>query len=1268
MPNSAVVPEADVATAQGATLQQPNGESEAELPPPQRAYISAQGSPVSLPEEAKRYYSTMGDSPAPSPLTTHGFPHDSSGPQSPEKSTEGIDQQRADSPYKHAQRPQYDKRQDTFPNPYQEPPSQAEPIQDDSGIIDLDETDSAYDSVNDSGRASAVDSVEQEDYPEQQEGTIGKSSKKSAAVEDFPLPPTSPPIRPSMDTYNPGQLQQQQQQALQRIRNEPADSQVSLGGTTAAARSVADLNGSIPQSQSEASQLSSVSSSVPLSELAPQATFRALPLLSSDLPYTTIEVTNSSIRPNDRGKEVLSFVIARCAHGWTRASGASVGKTMGKKVATLPEGRLWKDHAPAKVDQRKATLEQYLRSLIALPVKNKDEIVAFFTTDILRSAQKPVAQVGYKEGYLTKRGKNFGGWKSRYFVLQGPSLEYYESRGGTHLGSILITGAQIGRQQRGLEKNNADEDNEYRHAFLIIEAKRGPTGSNARHVLCAESDAERDNWVEELVRYVSGTYNDDDLTVVQNGQVVQPGLARVSTSSTEVPSTPPRRPRKEDIAKGAAVPISRLAPDASNAKLFQSAPSLSDDSSITSPVKSAPTHPYVDQLIQSDAPMSSSLPASSPLAGDDSDVLAPVSQRANSEMGHYPDLVDARSSASKSKQGFVSPEQRRKDKRRSINPLKASPIPERTPSPEKDSVLQTPRVDAHGKVKISGPMNGTPIPAGYKFGGKDAPSEASSVSDRREKAKSRGFWGFGGAKHDKAVAPVHIPRAVFGVSLEESLDVAEIASLPAIVFRCIQYLEAKKAEQEEGIYRLSGSSAVIKSLKDRFNNEGDVDLLGSDEYWDPHAIAGLLKTYLRELPASILTRDLHLRFLSVIDFVDPQERVLELSQLIASLPTANYSLLRALTAHLILIVQNANINKMTMRNVGIVFSPTLGIPAGVFSLMLGEFKRVFNVDGALDDGQEGPEEVAENVEISRRNSKHYSDAAADQLLGLSGRTLSAPDDAQSDGEELSIHDDSGTEGTDNGEVESIVESSAASSTAYLTQGDLPQSADSDDNALSPGYRSKASNVAASRGLNISVADKASRRHSRMVGLPHSPRPAQDGVLFICLNVDYRVLFEPLTEDVIRDGMEFYKTFFYSPPAIKALMHAVMGMGILGLVGKIHKWDESAMFFDGSSLAAYVFAVSVYLSVGVPACRTVARPVEGVDTREDQIEALRVLSAGNTIIIVLLGAVLALQVGEEYARRAEAKEIARFAEQEKKTAPETSAATPGGTATENKKDQ
>jgi len=104
-----------------------------------------------------------------------------------------------------------------------------------------------------------------------------------------------------------------------------------------------------------------------------------------------------------------------------------------------------------------------------------------------------------------------------------------------------------------------------------------------------------------------------------------------------------------------------------------------------------------------------------------------------------------------------------------------------------------------------------------------------------------------------------------------------------------------------------------------------------------------------------------------------------------------------LTAHLISIVQNANVNKMTMRNVGIVFSPTLGIPAGVFSLMLAEFNRVFNVN---DDAYEAESAVAERgsselprvstasgTDVNHRNSKHYLDATTDQLLGLSGRTL-----------------------------------------------------------------------------------------------------------------------------------------------------------------------------------------------------------------------------------------------------------------------------------------
>lgn len=46
-------------------------------------------------------------------------------------------------------------------------------------------------------------------------------------------------------------------------------------------------------------------------------------------------------------------------------------------------------------------------------------------------------------------------------------------------------------------------------------------------------------------------------------------------------------------------------------------------------------------------------------------------------------------------------------------------------------------------------------------------------------------------------------------------------------------------------------------------SEGDVDLLEAD-IRDPHAVAGLLKSFLRELPSSLLTRDLHMQFLAVM--------------------------------------------------------------------------------------------------------------------------------------------------------------------------------------------------------------------------------------------------------------------------------------------------------------------------------------------------------------------------------------------------------------------
>lgn len=126
----------------------------------------------------------------------------------------------------------------------------------------------------------------------------------------------------------------------------------------------------------------------------------------------------------------------------------------------------------------------------------------------------------------------------------------------------------------------------------------------------------------------------------------------------------------------------------------------------------------------------------------------------------------------------------------------------------------------------------------------------------------------GGRPGDQGSFPGLAPiRQVFGVTLEQAMEQGRVQpgyELPAVVYRCIEYLNAHKAKLEEGIYRLNGSSAVIKSLKEKFNHDGDVPLLASEEYYDIHAVAGLLKLFLRELPNSVLTRELHKDFLQVI--------------------------------------------------------------------------------------------------------------------------------------------------------------------------------------------------------------------------------------------------------------------------------------------------------------------------------------------------------------------------------------------------------------------
>ena len=65
---------------------------------------------------------------------------------------------------------------------------------------------------------------------------------------------------------------------------------------------------------------------------------------------------------------------------------------------------------------------------------------------------------------------------------------------------------------------------------------------------------------------------------------------------------------------------------------------------------------------------------------------------------------------------------------------------------------------------------------------------------------------------------------------------------------------------------------------------------------------------------------------------------------------------------LIRVVQNCAVNKMTVANVGIVFSPTLSVPPLVFTLMMSEYETIFP-GGVIPDEEDEERRISVTSDI-----------------------------------------------------------------------------------------------------------------------------------------------------------------------------------------------------------------------------------------------------------------------------------------------------------------
>ncbi|KWU42623.1 RhoGAP-domain-containing protein [Rhodotorula sp. JG-1b] len=696
------------------------------------------------------------------------------------------------------------------------------------------------------------------------------------------------------------------------------------------------------------------------------------PVLSpSLLPFAQIRVVSSSLRITDRHKELVWFRIGislasvpaseleaaavaptpssvsdvrqgvpttwRVEKSWIELQAldaqvrSKASRQESKGLSNLPDKSLFKDHAPQRSDQRKSLIERYLQALTTVSLRDKAAFQTFLTSDVVPDGSSSASASSAKEGWLTKKGRAFGGWQTRYYILTpGSALAYYDTPGGSKVGEIPLQTAQIGRQSSRAAESG---DDAYAHALLI----RTQTGKDeADHILCADNDEERDAWIQALTTLGGPTRNRSANATTSGSSSSSGGTAAARSPSTErervfssssLPMAPPiptishepDSPRVQQEWRRSGSGPASMSVD-SHSMMMQPQQQPQDPRGLS--VRSAG-----DQL-----PPSVSLPSNLDALARGMPAMEGLSAKKVSQILEEETLPS--SEATNVRSSRMNPTGSTPATATSSGSWRSLSAPDRPQSPDKRNFDTS--AAKYSASDVSSPMNAVPLPSGFEF----------KKIERQKKTKSS-FWNFTSrGSNDKAhvAAPA---RPVFGVPLKEAVSISRIRpglELPAIVYRCVEFLEAKNAENEEGIFRLSGSTNVIRQLKERFDAEGDVNLLQSSEFYDLHAVAGLLKQYLRDLPPPLLTRTLQPDFLRVIDLRGREDQVNALGKLVQQLPIEEYTLFRFFFAHLCTIAQNAETSKMNLRNLGIVFSPTLAIPAPLFTLFLSEFDLVFAVD------------------------------------------------------------------------------------------------------------------------------------------------------------------------------------------------------------------------------------------------------------------------------------------------------------------------------------
>ncbi|XP_016516550.1 rho GTPase-activating protein 44-like isoform X3 [Poecilia formosa] len=170
----------------------------------------------------------------------------------------------------------------------------------------------------------------------------------------------------------------------------------------------------------------------------------------------------------------------------------------------------------------------------------------------------------------------------------------------------------------------------------------------------------------------------------------------------------------------------------------------------------------------------------------------------------------------------------------------------------------------------------------------------------------------------KAHQETWVEKPCYGKPLEEHLALSG-RDIAFPIEACVTML-LECGMQEEGLFRIAPSASKLKKLKASL----DCGVLDVQEFsTDPHAIAGALKSYLRELPEPLMTFELYNDWIQASNIQDQEKRLQALLGACEKLPCANNNNFKYLIKFLSKLTEYQDVNKMTPGNIAIVLGPNL---------------------------------------------------------------------------------------------------------------------------------------------------------------------------------------------------------------------------------------------------------------------------------------------------------------------------------------------------------